>query len=171
MFPGHFAAGLALKVIEPKSPTLGLMLGVGFLDLAFGVFVAAGLEGGGFNHFNTPWSHSLLMAVSWSLLFGALFLKSGLRVATVMSAAVMSHWFLDLLSHKPDMQLWPHSAIELGLGPRFGGLGGWLELLLSVACLGFYVVWATRPGNQRRRWAVVSLIIATAYIGEIIVVP
>ena len=39
MYPGHFAAGLALKVSEPRASTLGIMIGVGFLDLIFAVGV------------------------------------------------------------------------------------------------------------------------------------
>ena len=170
MFPGHFAACLALKTAEPRASTLGLMVAAGFLDLVFGVAVVFGLEGGGFGHFNTPWSHSLLMAVVWSALFAACFFRSGQRVALVMFAAVMSHWVLDVVSHHRDMQMWPHSAIAIGYGPLFGGLGGWLELLVSVAGTGAYVVWARRPENGHRRWDVVAAVIAVAYAAEVFVV-
>jgi hypothetical protein len=87
-----------------------------------------------------------------------------------MFLAVMSHWVLDLLSHKPDMQLWPYSAIELAYGPRFGGLGGWLELLVSASGVALDAVWAVRPENQDGRWGAAILIIAMAYGGEILVV-
>jgi hypothetical protein len=90
MFPGHFAAGLALKAIEPRAPMLGLMIGVGVLDLVFGVLVGLGIEGGGFSHFDTPWSHSLLMALAWSLLYAACFYRSGQAVALAMFAAVIA---------------------------------------------------------------------------------
>jgi membrane-bound metal-dependent hydrolase YbcI (DUF457 family) len=170
MYAGHFAAGLALKTIEPRAPTLGLMVGVGFLDLVFGVLVAARIEGGGFSHFNTPWSHSLAMAVIWSLGFAAFYWRLGLRVFLAMAAAVFSHWLLDLVSHNADMQLWPHSAISLGFGPMFGGLGGWLELAVSLAGLAAYVLWARRPENRPRRWAVVCGVMAMMYALEVAVV-
>ena len=44
MYVGHFAAGLALKATEPKAPTWGLLLGVGFMDILFGPFVLLGIE-------------------------------------------------------------------------------------------------------------------------------
>lgn len=136
MYAGHFAAGLALKAAEPRAPTLGLMVGVGFLDLVFGMLVAARIEGGGFSHFITPWSHSLAMSVIWGLAFATFYWRLGLKVFLAMFAAVNSHWVLDLVSHHADMQLWPYSAVELGFGPMFGGLGGWLELAVTAAGLG-----------------------------------
>jgi membrane-bound metal-dependent hydrolase YbcI (DUF457 family) len=162
MFPGHFAAGLAIKTIEPRAPMLGLMLGVG---------VALGIEGGGFSHFITPWSHSLLMACIWALLYGAGFYRWGLPVAVAMFAAVLSHWVLDLVSHAPDMQLWPYSAVELGYGRLFGGLGGWLEAAVSVTCVLAYILYARRPDVPPSRWGAVAAVIAVCYGLEVLVVP
>lgn len=73
MYPGHFAAGLALKVSEPKASTLGIMSGVGFLDLVFAVGVGFGVEGRTLQHLITPWSHSLIMAAVWSIGYGLAF--------------------------------------------------------------------------------------------------
>ena len=171
MFPGHFAAGLLIKTIEPRAPMLGLMVGVGILDIAFGVCVGLGIEGGGFSHFDTPWSHSLLLAVVWALAYAACFRRSGRAVAVAMFAAVFSHWVLDLVSHAPDMQLWPHSAVELGYGRLFGGLGGWLEAAVSAAGVLAYIRYARRPDVAPRRWAVVAGVIAVSYGLEVLVVP
>lgn len=170
MFPGHFAAGLALKTVEPKAPTFGLMIGVGLLDLVFAAGVALGVEGGGFAHFVTPWSHSLAMAIVWSLLFGACHAKLGLRVAAVIALSVFSHWILDLVSHQPDMQVWPYSPIELGFGPLFGGLGGWLEALVTIGGGLTYAVWARRPENRRRRWGTTVAVLGLLLALEIAVV-
>ena len=170
MYPGHFAAGLALKRLEPRASTLGLMLGVSFIDFVFGVLVPFRIEGGGLNHFNTPWSHSLVMTVAWGVVFSAFYWRKGTSVAIAMFTAVMSHWVLDLVSHQPDMQLWPYSSVELGYGPLFGGLGGWLELAVTLACLGAYILWARRSENSRRRWGTVAMVIAIMYALEVIVV-
>jgi hypothetical protein len=170
MYAGHFAAGLALKTVVPRAPTLGLMIGVGFLDLVFGVLVAAHIEGGSFSHFNTPWSHSLAMSLFWALLFAMLFARFGSGVMLAMFAAVMSHWVLDLVSHRPDMQLWPHSSIELGYGPQFGGLGGWFELAVTHAGLGTYILWALMPANRWRQFGGVALVMAAMYALEVVVV-
>jgi membrane-bound metal-dependent hydrolase YbcI (DUF457 family) len=171
MFPGHFAAGLVIKTLEPRAPMLGLMLGVGALDLVFGVCVGLGIEGGGFSHFITPWSHSLLMAMVWAVLYGACFYRWGRAIAVAMGAAVFSHWLLDLVSHAPDMQLWPHSSVELGFGRLFGGLGGWLEAAVSLLGVLAYVRHARRPDVAPRRWGAVSGVIAICYGLEVLVVP
>ena len=170
MFPGHFAAGLAIRTVEPRAPTFGLMVGVGFIDLVFGVLVPFHIEGGSFSHFNTPWSHSLAMSMVWAALFASVYWRLGIRVMLAMFAAVMSHWGLDLVSHRPDMQLWPYSPVELGYGPMFGGLGGWLEMLVSAAGLGFYILWARRPENGPRRWGVVAVVMAVMCVLEVAVV-
>jgi hypothetical protein len=145
------------------------MVGVGFLDLIFAVGVGLGVEGGTLQHLVTPWSHSLLMAAFWSMSYGMAFWRAGVRVSAVMVAAVFSHWLLDLVSHRPDMQLWPYSRMELGYGPLFGGLGGWFELAISVLGLAIYVRWARRPGNRERRWPLTALTVAGMYVAEVVV--
>ena len=84
MYAAHFASALALKAKEPQAPTWGLLVGVGVLDLLFGPFVLAGIERAsltpgvspGFSLDYIDWSHSLLMTVVWSVLFGAAFLRA-----------------------------------------------------------------------------------------------
>jgi membrane-bound metal-dependent hydrolase YbcI (DUF457 family) len=170
MYPGHFAAGLALKAAEPRAPTLGLMIGVSVLDLAFGVAVALGVEGGSLAHLVTPWSHSLLMALIWAALFASLYWRLGRNVVIVMAIAVLSHWVLDALSHNPDMQLWPHSKTEIGFGPLLGGLGGWFECLFSLACVAIYIRWARRAENRPRNWPMAASVVAVTYALEVAVV-
>ena len=91
MYAAHFASALALKAKEPQAPTWGLLIGVGVLDLLFGPFVLAGIERAsltpgvspGFSLDYIDWSHSLLMTLVWSVLFGAAFLRRGRTVAIV----------------------------------------------------------------------------------------
>src|ERR671914_2830352 len=124
MYVGHFAAGLALKAVEPRAPTWGLLLGVGFLDILFGPFVLLGLERAsvtpglspGFSLDYIDWSHSLLMSLVWSVLFGAVFFRWGLPVSLAMGVAVFSHFVLDVPMHPPDLAIWPNSATHVGLG-------------------------------------------------------
>ena len=85
MYAGHFAAALALKAQVPRAPTWGLLVGVGVLDILFGPFVLAGIERAsltpgispGFSLDHIDWSHSLVMSVVWSILFGTAFLRRG----------------------------------------------------------------------------------------------
>lgn len=133
MYAAHFASALALKAKEPRAPTWGLLVGVGMLDLLFGPFVLAGIErvsmtpdiSPGFSLDHIDWSHSLLMSLVWSLLFGAVFLRRGRAVAVVMAIAVFSHFVLDFVMHPNDMALWPGSTTHLG-SLRFGSIE-WLH--------------------------------------------
>ena len=110
------------------------------------------------------------MSLVWAALFASVYWRLGIRVMLAIFAAVMSHWGLDLVSHKADMQLWPYSAVELGYGPMFGGLGGWLEMLVSAAGLGAYILWARRAENGPRRWGVVAVVMAVMCVLEVAVV-
>ncbi len=170
MYPGHFAAGLALKVAEPRTPTWALMVGVGVLDLIYGVLVGFHVEGGTFAHIDCTWSHSLATSLLWSAAFSACFLKRGGRVAGVLFLSVMSHWVLDVLSHHPDMDLWPHSRLELGFGPWLGGLGGWFEALFTAVALAVYVRGARRAGTFGGRWGIVGALLLAMWGAEVAVV-
>ncbi len=171
MYPGHFAAGLALKTIKPEAPTWGLLVGVGLLDWLFGVFVALGVEGGRIGHLEIPWSHSLAMSIVWSGVFASLFWRRGRAIVLIMIVAVMSHWVLDMLSHQPDMTLWPYASKQIGLGPYFGGLAGWLEVLVTVVATTWYAISAKRGKGYGRHWGDVCGVMAVLYVVEYLAVP
>lgn len=148
MYVGHLAAGLALKAVEPKAPTWGLLLAVGFLDILFGSFVLLGIEqvtvtpavSPGFSLDHIDWSHSLTMSLVWSILFAALFWRMGRSVAAVMGVAVFSHFVLDIPMHPPDLALWPDSSVHFGLGLWTSLPTGWwvVELGVVVAVWAYY---------------------------------
>lgn len=148
MYAAHFASALAFKAKEPQAPTWGLLVGVGVLDLLFGPFVLVGIERAsltpgvspGFSLDHIDWSHSLLMSLVWSLLFGAAFLRRGRPVAIVMAIAVFSHFVLDVVMHPSDMALWPGSTVHLGFGLwRTMPIGWWFVELAAVAVFcGYY---------------------------------
>lgn len=153
MYVGHFAAGLALKTVEPKAPTWGLLIGVGLLDILFGPFVLVGIERAtvtpdlspGFSLDYIDWSHSLVMSLVWSVLFALAFLRWGRSVALVMSAAVFSHFVLDIPMHPPDLALWPNSSVHIGLGLWRSLPTGWWYVELAVVTVGWgYYAWRSR---------------------------
>jgi hypothetical protein len=126
MFVGHTAAALAAKAHTPRAP-LGLLIGAAFfLDLLWPNFLPAGLEHVRIDPGNTaftpvafesyPWSHSLLLVIGWAALVAALAARAGRRVAAVVFVVVVSHWFLDVATHRPDLPLWPGSSPMAGLG-------------------------------------------------------
>jgi hypothetical protein len=84
MFIGHFGVALAGKRAAPRTSLGTLILAAEFLDLLWPVFLLFGIEHVEFapgitrvspmNFTDYPISHSLLMALVWSLLVGAIYL-------------------------------------------------------------------------------------------------
>ena len=135
----------------------GILLGVGLLDLLFGPFVLLGLErvtltpliSPGFSLDYIDWSHSLVMSVVWSVLFGALFVRWGRRVAVVMGIAAFSYFLLDLPMHPSDMALWPDSSTHLGFGLwRVLPQGWWFVELGFIALAGAYYLRRARGSDE-----------------------
>lgn len=129
MFVGHLAVALGAKRIEPRVP-LGAAVAAAFgLDLLWPLLLLAGFEvvrvnpnDTAFTHLafdSYPWSHSLVMVLLWSALaaFVAWRLLGHRRAAAVVGTLVLSHWILDLATHRPDLPVWPS-------GPMYG-LGLW----------------------------------------------
>ena len=127
MFIGHFAAGLAAKHVTPR-PSLGTMfLASQFIDLLWPILLIAGLEHVEIDPGNTvvtplnfasyPYSHSFLGVLGWSLLVGGVYyaVRKHLASSLVVGALVMSHWVLDVLTHRPDLPLVPWSDLKVGL--------------------------------------------------------
>lgn len=175
MYAGHFAAGFAIKAQQPRAPTWALLLGVGILDVLFGVFVPLGVErvtltpgiSPGFQLDYIDWSHSLAMSLVWAMLFALFFLRRGRAVATTVAFAVFSHFLLDLPMHPADLALWPGSGIHIGFGLwRVLPTGWWwVELgFIAVAC-SYYVVRARRLGSfgGRAIWASVLVLLLHVY--------
>lgn len=128
MFIGHFAVGLAAKKAAPNVSLGTLFLASQFMDLIWPLLLLAGIETVKIDPGNTvftpldlhdyPISHSLLTVIGWSALFGAIYfgLKRSTRGAIVLGVALFSHWFLDFVTHRPDLPLYPGSATSVGLG-------------------------------------------------------
>ncbi len=128
MFIGHYALGLASKKIN-KAPSLATMfLAVSFLDLLWPIFVLCGFETFHIDVGNTkltplnfesyPYSHSLLMTIAWSLVFGLtyFFITKNRQGSVLLFGLVFSHWILDFITHRPDLPITPFSDLKVGLG-------------------------------------------------------
>jgi hypothetical protein len=131
------------------------------LDLLWPLFSLMGLEWFRIDPGNTaftpiafdhyPWSHSLLMALVWSLL--AFFLvrrgTGRTRDAWIVATLVTSHWVLDAVTHRPDLPLWPGASPMVGLGLWNSVAGTYLvEGVLFVAGAALYLS-GTRPVSRR----------------------
>ena len=176
MYVGHFAAALAIKGRTPEAPTWGLLVGVGLLDVLFGPFVIAGIErvsitpdtSPGFSLDYIDWSHSLLMSLVWSGLYGAAFLKYGRRIAVAMAAAVFSHVVLDLPMHPPDLALWPNSDVQLGMGLWRALPGGWwfVELVVIAAGVGYYWRQSRVNGSFGARAGAIAVVLLLLHLSN-----
>jgi len=128
MFIGHFGVALMAKPIAPKISLGTLMLASWLPDLLAFVFLMAGIEhfsvqpgitaGNPLNVYDIPLSHSLAMDVVWGgLLAGTYFtFQRYMRGTVIIFLTVISHWLLDLVSHRPDITLAPGVNIYVGLG-------------------------------------------------------
>ena len=170
MFVGHLAVALAAKRTAPNANLGWLVAGVSALDLVWPILLLAGVEKvsivPGATAFTPlvfdsyPWSHSLLMSFAWGLVLVGI-----ARVARVpaspalLVALVVSHWVLDVVTHAPDMPLWP------GNSPRFG-LALWnsipatliIEGAMWIAGIIMYKSVLART-NQRPGWPFWSFVV------------
>jgi len=182
MFIGHYAVGFAAKKVAPKTSLAWFVAGATLLDLLFPLFLILGWENARFvpaespflriSLDNYPWTHSLLMAVVWSVGFGALcWLVTRARGAALLSgAAVFSHWVLDFITHRPDMPLLPGGAARVGLGLWYSAAGTVaVEGLMFVAGVWLYAG-ATRAKDGVGRWAWWGLVafLALSYGGDLL---
>lgn len=128
MFIGHFGIGLGSKKAAPKVSLGTLFLAAQFLDLLWPTFLLLGWEQVTINHGSKeltplnfthyPLSHSLVMAIVWSLIVGMIYflIKRNRKASIIVGMCVVSHWILDLIVHRPDLPLYPGHAQLVGFG-------------------------------------------------------
>jgi membrane-bound metal-dependent hydrolase YbcI (DUF457 family) len=127
MFAGHFAVALAAKRIAPGTSLGTLVAASQLLDLIWPILVLAGVEVVRIDPGNTaftpldfvhyPYTHSAAAVLLWAIAFGLAYRwrARAWTGALVVAGLVGSHWLLDLLTHRPDLPLWPGGA-RVGLG-------------------------------------------------------
>ena len=145
MYAGHLAAGLAIKSYAPRVRAWPILLGAGWMDIIDGILTVAGinrvtpnLSAGPYLFFDLTfidWDHSLLMAVVWSVVWGALFWRDR-TTAILAGLASFSHFVLDWPMHNADLALYPYASMHFGMGlwGRWGTLS-WVAEGLFVAVL------------------------------------
>src|SRR5712675_872812 len=127
MFIGHEAVALAAKRIVPRTSLGTLVMAVGWLDLVWPIFQLLGIEHVRIDPGNTaftplnfadyPYTHSLLFAAIWAVIFGLVYyrIRRDSRAAFILGVAVLSHWVLDAVVHRPDLLLVPGGDTRIGL--------------------------------------------------------
>lgn len=172
MFIGHFALGYAAKRWAPDLSLGVLFAAVVFADLLWPVLVALGIEhvrivpgitaSTPLEFISYPYSHSLLTLTVMGAVFGAIAARfatgspNASRVFAIVLVLVVSHWALDVITHIPDMPLYPG-------GPKYG-LGLWnsvagtvaVETVMFAAGVWLYTR-ATKPRDATGRWVFIGM--------------
>lgn len=180
MFIGHY--GPAAAVAGKRVKLWHGFIAVQLLDILWAPFVLLGVEKvrivenfTASNHFDLyfmPYTHSLFMAAVWSVIAGGFYMavrkSAGLFGGVVIGALVFSHWILDYVTHKPDLELW------IG-GPKVG-LGLWDNLPLALAAefgillagLAFFLMKTHAKGGVGKLtpWIMVALLAAAQLFGN-----
>ena len=140
MFIGHYAVGLASKKLAPRASLGALVAAPILLDLLWPIFLLLGWEHVSVVPSNNPFlrlqfdsypiSHGLVAVIGWATLFASLYFgftryASG---AIVIWIGVVSHWLLDFIVHRPDLQIYS--------GSRLFGLGLWNHRWWTIAIEG-----------------------------------
>lgn len=139
MFVGHYGPSFAIRAVRPDIPLWVLFVAAQLVDIAWTVLVLAGIEklrivpgitaASPLDLYYMPYTHSLVAALLWSVAAAVVcrltFGWRGWSAAAWVGAAVLSHWMLDWLVHRPDLPLYGNAAKT--------GLGLWNYLWLSLA--------------------------------------
>jgi len=159
LFIGHYAVGFASKKLSPSTSLGLLILASLWLDIVWPFFVLSGIERAKIVPGITrvmpvdleyyPFSHSLLAAGLWAMAFSGIywFFYRRLWASLLLGIGVVSHWVLDLISHRPDLPLTFFGSQRLGLSlwnypvPAFV-----LEFIIFAGSFSLYIA-DTRPLN------------------------
>ncbi len=174
MFLGHIGVALAAKKVAPKTSLGTLFFATELADLLWPIFLLVGWEQvrvapeitrvTPLDFISYPLSHSLVAQVIWAVALGLVYFatRGSARAAWIVGGCVVSHWFLDFVSHRPDMPVFPH-------GP-YVGLGLWYSLpatmVVELGLLGLGVglyLQTTRTNDSIGRfgfWSLILLLIA-----------
>jgi hypothetical protein len=175
MLVGHLAVAFGAKTLEPRVP-LGAAVAAAFgLDLLCSILLLVGLESvrvqpgdtafTSLSFVSYPWSHSLLVVVVWSGLAMLVTQRvyGSWRAGAVVGSLVLSHWILDVITHRPDLPLWPGGPM-VGAG-LWNSIAGTLLVEGSLLAFGVWLYFgSTTARDATGRWALVALVAVTGLI-------
>ena len=171
MFIGHFAAAFGAKRWMPFLSLGTLFLAAQLADLLWPNFVLLGLERvevqpgatvvTPLDFISYPYSHSLVALGLWAGVWATLYLllrRGRWTAAVVIVGVVLSHWLLDVASHRPDMPVTLFGEMRLGFG-MWNSLAATIVIEGSLFALGVLIyVRATRARDRVGSLALWSLV-------------
>jgi hypothetical protein len=140
MFVGHYGVAFAARGMEKRLPLWACFLAVQWVDLVWTVLVFFGVErvsiepgvnpSGPLVFDYYPYTHSLAAGAAWAAIAFMGYrvitrMQGSQRVAAILALAVLSHWFLDLIVHQPDLDIYDET--------RKVGLGLWNHPVIEVS--------------------------------------
>lgn len=177
MFLGHYAVAFGAKRIAPEVSLGTLFMAAQFADLLWPTLVALGIEQVAIDPGNTlvtplnfvsyPYSHSLVMLLVWSAVFAVTYRAmrgATSRAMSTVGGLVLSHFVLDVITHRPDLPLTLGGAPKIGLGLwNFPGTTLAIESALLLAGAVLYAT-VTRERDRTGRFALWGLIATLAAV-------
>ncbi|MDP1725880.1 MAG: hypothetical protein Q8M15_03785 [Bacteroidota bacterium] len=170
MFIGHFGVGFAAKKLAPAISLGYLFIASQFLDLLWPTLLLFDIEHviitpgitrvTPLDFIDYPYSHSLLMVCGWGILLGLLtwLLVKNFKYSMIIFLCVLSHWFLDLIVHRPDLPLLPGDTSRFGFGLwNYPLITALLELIFFLSGVYFYYK-TTTSNNNIGKYALIVLI-------------
>jgi len=124
----HLGVGFAAKKFAPKVPVIYLILTAEFIEIVFFILVFFGIEQ--MPELNkapySPFSHSLIMGIIWSIVIGSftLVISKNRRTSLIIGLLVFSHTALDIFA-SPKLAFYPtdtampiffDNSLSIGLG-------------------------------------------------------
>ena len=171
MFIGHWAPAFAAAAYSKRAPKLGTLFIAGQLvDWGFFALATVGVEHmriepgatamNPLDLYHMPYTHSLLGAAIWAIGFAAILLLARREMTTALigGLVVLSHWFVDLLVHRPDLTFaGGESKIGFGLW-NYPAIAIALELGITLAAFLWYI--RKSKGPVMPPWILLALLLA-----------
>ena len=184
MFVGHYSVAFACRTERNRIPLWVLFIAVQFLDYIWATLVLLGIEklrvikgftaGSMLDSYFHPYSHSLMMAVIWSVIAAVVYKAACSRhrchyiksAPLIISLAVFSHWVLDLVAHPRDLAIYDNTW-KVGFGlwnyrdPEFA-----LEVSLLTGGIVLYLVRNTMSAIRKGAVIGYGLVLVVVQIGD-----
>jgi hypothetical protein len=176
MFLGHYGVALAAKRAAPSTSLGALTFAAQFLDELWPILLLIGLEqvkivpglmaASPLDFVYYPISHSLVMAITWGILIGAVYfaLVRYAPGAWMMGAVVVSHWFLDVPMHRPDLPLFGANGAKVGWG-LWNSVPATFAIEFGIFAIGIAIyLRGTRALDRVGRWGLWAYIVVLAVV-------
>jgi hypothetical protein len=182
MFIGHLGVGLVMRKFDKKTNLAWFFVSVLFLDLILWPLVLLGIEqvivpqdfeNLHYLKFISPYSHSLLAAIAWSILIyvAADMITKRKLIAILLGLGVFSHYVLDFIVHTPDLTILGDNSIMIGLGLwNHIYISLIIELVLYFAGLSIYLR-ETRGigfGGKYGMYIFSAILVAASFVTQVL---